>query len=218
MNRKTLFCTLGLMSCLLIQAGCDEKGGVASPNETPTETPNENTLVDPAPELMPENVAADQNVTTQPTTDSFIKTEIIQTPGFSTPDDRQIKMLKACKSGDLQQIRSLVEQGASVNISDNKFNNSPIMHATISNCIPCMEFLIEYGADIHHRNSASADALIWASMQCTAETVQFLLNHGADPNVATPSGKNALSMANARPDDSHKAMIIVLLEQALSLD
>ena len=51
-----------------------------------------------------------------------------------------------------------------------------------------------------------------------ARSVKFLIDRGADPRVVTPSGWTALIQANKRPDnDPEKALIIVLLEQALAV-
>ncbi|MCZ6835297.1 MAG: ankyrin repeat domain-containing protein [Planctomycetota bacterium] len=211
MNRISHICTLVLLSCFLIASGCDGSGdGSSSPQAAELPTPDQESNAGP-PTTSP---AA--NTPTRSISPLTINTEVVPAPELSEQDQKQIDLLNACKAGNLSAIQTLLEKGASANIGDNKFKNTPIMHATKANCIPCMELLLEYGADIHHRNSATADALMWAAMQSTAGTVQLLLNHGADARVATPSGMTALTLANDRVDDGQKALIIILLEQSLA--
>ena len=67
------------------------------------------------------------------------------------------------------------------------------MKAATQGCVECMEVLLEAGAEIDARNSASATALMMASMTGPIRSVKFLLENGADPNLSIPGGRDALS-------------------------
>lgn len=127
-----------------------------------------------------------------------------------------LSIFDAAKKGNVKAIRAALERGESASVGDDKMQVTPLMRAATSGCIDCMEVLLEAGAKIDSRNTASATALIMASMTGPIRSVKFLLDNGADPSLSTPSGRNALSVANERTDtDRNKAMIIILLEQAL---
>lgn len=125
-----------------------------------------------------------------------------------------MSLFEAARLGNIGAVRDAIERGVSTNLGDDKFNNTPVMYAVMSDCVPCIQLLLDAGADLEIRNTSQATALMWASMQASSATVKFLIENGADVYAETPSGKTPLSLANARQEDPHKAMIIILLEMA----
>ena len=54
---------------------------------------------------------------------------------------------------------------------------------------PLMEVLLRYGVDINGRNHSDGAALAVATRKQRWDVVEFLLRHGADPRLKTPSSK-----------------------------
>lgn len=186
------FVVCGISGCMLILSqGCGSPG----------EDSPESSAASPPP------VAATQ--------DAALVTDPVE-PLNSTPiaDAPQLSLPDAARQGNIGALRDAIARGEPVNQGDDKFNNTPVMFAVMSDCTPCLQLLLEAGADLEIRNTSQATALMWAAMQASSATVKFLIDNGADVYAQTPSGKNPLALANARKEDPQKAMIIVLLEQA----
>lgn len=49
--------------------------------------------------------------------------------------------------------------------------------------------------DLLDARDVSGSALHWAVLRCRTETISYLLERGADPNIRTPEGFTALDIA-----------------------
>lgn len=210
MKRTMLWLLIGWTALSL--SACNDNPDQASPNPPPAaqenpnppgnNTPGNNTPGNDSPQVESAAPVAATNppvVTTTP-------------PGGASS---VLSILDAAKKGNVRAIEAALERGESANEGDDRLRVTPLMKAATQGCVECMEVLLEAGAEIDARNTASATALMMAAMTGPIRSVKFLLDNGADPNLATPSGRDALSVANERADsDRNKAMIIILLEQA----
>ena len=219
MNRTMFWLLIGWTALSL--SGCNDNPNQAS---TDPETVTQEEVATPADTDIPGSIAQATNDATgdgtQPT--ELVPPVVVTTRPVnlfsisSSPVSGELSILEAAKKGNVKAIRAALERGESASAGDDKMQVTPLMRAASSGCIDCMEVLLEAGAKIDSRNTASATALIMASMTGPIRSVKFLLDNGADPSLSTPSGRNALSVANERNDtDRNKAMIIILLEQAL---
>jgi len=202
------FAAIGLMGVLALGAGgCGGGGDGGAPVESngAASMPAAAANAPAAPGTGPAPAPAPG---TDPAADVGSKTG----PALTAAEPRPL--IDAAKRGDVEAIRRALATGEPVDQGDYKFENTPLMHAAIKGCVPCVELLLDHGADINHMNSGYATPLIWAAMQGSAAMVQVLLQRGADPHYSTPSGRTALTVARERAEDMEKALIIVLLEQA----
>ena len=85
-------------------------------------------------------------------------------------------------------ISLLLEHGANVN-QTGKYNESPLMAATISGNTWCISLLLRKGADVNQKDKNGITALFFAS---DINIVKILLSEGADVNHKNYLGETAL--------------------------
>ncbi|AAV50367.1 ankyrin containing protein [Acanthamoeba polyphaga mimivirus] len=121
--------------------------------------------------------------------------------------DGETPLLLACKlSSEItstKHIKILLKKGAKTNIESND-RKTPLM-LLCKNCQQYLEneavdVLIKYGkANINYQNSIGETALIYlCRISFMSESVQFLLEKGANPNIQDNSGNTALHYAVKR--------------------
>ncbi|MFC1836055.1 ankyrin repeat domain-containing protein [Thermodesulfobacteriota bacterium] len=97
----------------------------------------------------------------------------------------------AVRSGDIEQVRSLLEQG--VDASGSGYSgNKPLMDAASNGHTHVAKTLLDRGAKVDSTNSDGETALIEAAGSGHSTTVALLLDHGADVNHRAKTGYNAL--------------------------
>lgn len=124
------------------------------------------------------------------------------TSAFAGADE---DLLKACKQGDLEGVKSAIAAGANVNKLDN--GNAPIASAFFWADIT--KLLLEKGAD---PNLGDYPALIQACNNYSYEVAKILLDAGADPNkvgITDPANTFRTLIANekAKGKDANQASI-----------
>lgn len=208
MNRTMLWMLIGWTALWL--AGCADNPDQASSDPPPVTQENPNPLG--SSDTASDGTSQDKS----PTPVITIPPALTATPATpATSAAIELSILDAAKKGNVRAIEAALKRGESANEGDDKMKVTPLMKAATQGCVECMEVLLEAGAEIDARNSSTATALMMAAMTGPIRSVKFLLDNGADPNLTTPSGRDALSVANERDDsDRNKAMIIILLEQA----
>jgi ankyrin repeat protein len=82
-------------------------------------------------------------------------------------------LVKACKSGNLAEVKSLIDKGADVNYGDGAVISASIFYVDVVN------YLIEKGAKV---NAGAYPPLVNACLYGSPEVIKALLDAGADPN------------------------------------
>jgi uncharacterized protein len=105
-------------------------------------------------------------------------------------------LLNAVSYGKQPTIQLLLERGADVNQADAQ-GNTPLMAAADSgpflpNSVPVLTMLIGAKAKIDLQDGLGRTALYRASAEGKEEAVRFLLDHGADVNLAEANGSTPL--------------------------
>ena len=89
------------------------------------------------------------------------------------------KLLNAAKTGDLAQVKALVEAGnVEVNVID-FFQNSALLMAVDNKHLVVAEYLLQHGADIQLDNKYGYTPLMQAVMRNDSKMVNMLLDKGA---------------------------------------
>ncbi len=101
----------------------------------------------------------------------------------------------AISSGNLQQLKELIEAGNEINQVHPLFGSSPLSFAALIGANPMVEELLEAGADINFQNKDGATPLHSAAFFGQASTVELLLENGADKNIKDNSGMKAVNSA-----------------------
>lgn len=91
------------------------------------------------------------------------------------------KLNKACWRGDIETTRSLLENGLSINISDEK-GFTPLHMAAYKGHLKLAKFLIDNGANLEKINNAKDSALDIAISWGYTNIVKLLLESGLSPN------------------------------------
>jgi ankyrin repeat protein len=130
-----------------------------------------------------------------------------QTPPTGPAD----QFYAAIRSGDVAQVRTLLQHGADVNVKDRRGGATPLMHAAAVGSFETMQALLEKGADIHLRSAGGATALMWAATDLAK--IRLLLDRGADVNAVSNTGRSVLLLA-AMSDQSAQIVRLLLARHA----
>ena len=109
------------------------------------------------------------------------------------------KLIKAVDKGNYEKVKELLKMGANANTRDLLRDNcTPLMIAASSGLDKIAEILIEFGADIDAVSDHNYTALISAVIKNKYVIVKLLLKSGANFNIKTFSGMNALKFAEEK--------------------
>lgn len=108
-------------------------------------------------------------------------------------------LLERALHGDLQQVRALLDQGASVNAQDSN-GRGPLHMAALACNRPVAAVLIKKGAKVNAKDGSGNTPLVLAADASPApagmmEFVRFLLAKGADVNARSKDGSTPLHTA-----------------------
>ena len=104
-------------------------------------------------------------------------------------------LLRACKTGQSESVRFLLEAGADVNIA--KPNGNTCLHEAV--CGRCskeiLQKIIEQGINVNAVNKEKMSALQLACESAQAESIKLLLQKGSDTNISDARGNTSLHAA-----------------------
>ncbi len=109
---------------------------------------------------------------------------------------------EACKHGNINTIRTLIQKGADVNVVDDVLS-TPLHYLCAYNYQTTnrrlgVETLIQLGVDVNAQNEQGLTALHLAAHVGSSAVAKQLIKEGADINVVDKKGKTALDYVNAR--------------------
>ncbi|MDN5248305.1 MAG: ankyrin repeat domain-containing protein [Wolbachia endosymbiont of Tyrophagus putrescentiae] len=89
---------------------------------------------------------------------------------------------KAISSGDVAQVKYLIDHGANVDIQDN-YGNGPLHMAAIMGAREIADYLIEHGADIEMRDTSERTPLMCATKYGQLDVIKYLVGKGANIDI-----------------------------------
>ena len=138
--------------------------------------------------------------------DAGTRPDVIDRDGF-TP------LIYSVLAKSEELIHALVESGADVNkLGAEGF--TPLLAASKGDMFPAVKYLIEKGA-VCSNQGPSEFAILKAAKYSSAETVRYLLQHGADPNKFNRDGKMPIHEAAYK---GKAEVVSALLEAGVSVD
>lgn len=93
-----------------------------------------------------------------------------------------LQLQEACVSGDLNQAKALLDQGAALEGADAQ-GRTPLMFAASNGYTPIVTLLLSKGAKVDTQDKDQFNALAYACATDKAESAMALLDAGADPNL-----------------------------------
>ncbi|MQA91432.1 MAG: hypothetical protein GEU90_14600 [Gemmatimonas sp.] len=109
--------------------------------------------------------------------------------------DRIPPLVEAAKDAEWEEVRSLVDGGADVNVRE--ADGTTALHwASYWDRVDIADLLIDEGAEVNVANDLGATPLWPASLNASEEMVRRLLAAGADPNLGLLSGETPLMTAS----------------------
>ncbi len=116
-------------------------------------------------------------------------------------------LVAAAKDGDEAALRTLVAQGADVNVAAGD-GSTALLWASHRDLPESVALLIGAGADVNRANDLGATPLWAAGENGSAVLVELLLEAGADPNLALRHGETPL-MSAARAGSARVAALLL---------
>ncbi len=104
-------------------------------------------------------------------------------------------LVEAADSGDLADVRELLDDGADVNATVDG-DGSPLIIAARDGHIDIVRLLLDRGADVNLSVSGDGAPSSWRHARDISTIVQLLLDRGADVDLVVPDDENALIQAS----------------------
>jgi fucose 4-O-acetylase-like acetyltransferase len=101
----------------------------------------------------------------------------------------------AIGSGNISQLKALIESGNEINEVHPMFGSSPLSFACLIGANSMVELLLEAGADINIQNKDGGTPLHSAAFFGQASTVKLLLENGANKDITDNTGSSAVNAA-----------------------
>ncbi len=127
----------------------------------------------------------------------------------------EAQLLKAAYEGNLNDLKTALQAGANVNVSDDQ-DISALRWAAQSGRSEAVKLLLDAGANVNQQSESGWTALMQAVIAGSVETVSLLIERGADVNAKTFADASALYFAHdvvpLSPDQEAARQIVKLLE------
>ncbi|MFP5237034.1 MAG: ankyrin repeat domain-containing protein [Acidobacteriota bacterium] len=123
------------------------------------------------------------------------------------------RLHRAAESGDVEEIKALLEEGLPIGAFDEVLSRTPLHCAAISGHIDAARYLIEAGADVnaHEEEKIGETPLGAAAATCSFEMAKILVDAGADPTIPGWMALTALDRSAERtgPDGERVHRLLV---------
>ena len=114
-------------------------------------------------------------------------------PRQSTPNER---LLDAAANGNLTGVRSALENGANINVQNNRGATALMYAAGRSGNLEIVRYLVERGADLNLRNNDGGWTALHIAFDWNRTAIaRYLIDSGINVNARGSNGKSALNMA-----------------------
>ena len=114
-------------------------------------------------------------------------------------------------SGNPAYIKALIEGGLSPNAM--AYYQPLIFNSATENSFSVLKYLLSAGADINKTDSAGKTVLMVALADMELDQVEYLLNHGANPNIVTPAGMSFRSLLQSEMKRGNNSRTVNKLEE-----
>ena len=134
-----------------------------------------------------------------------------QTP---STDPAATTLYNASMAGDLNQVKTLIDQGAPIDAQVGKLGFTPLTGAANGH-LDVLNFLINKAAKLNLPDFQGSTPLLHACFADSADCALALINAGADVNLASSFGRTPLMFASEKGND---AIVAALIAHKASVD
>lgn len=127
---------------------------------------------------------------------------------------RDVQLIRAAETGDLEAVKRLVAAGASVHAQDEN-GKTALVAAAYRNDLPIVDVLIEAGADVNKQDDTKQSAYLIATSEGYLELLQRTFKAGAD--VHSKDSYNGTGLIRAA-DRGHVEIIQELIKTDIEID
>ncbi|MCW7474383.1 hypothetical protein CH354_05720 [Leptospira levettii] len=120
---------------------------------------------------------------------------------IKNPPSLELRLFHAVEKGNLEEVKSLLAQGVSINAKDS-LGNSSLIKAVDEEEMELAKFLIQKGANVNLRNTMGETALYRAVFRGNLDLVKLLVKAGAETKAKTVGGVSIVELAEERGEDS----------------
>ena len=106
-------------------------------------------------------------------------------------------LIEASTWGNNELVEKLLKNGADIDATDTKYQNTALHWAAYRNHLDLVKLLINMGATVDLRNKFGSTPLFWAARRGGAEIVKFLLDSEAEVDARDNDRKTPLMVAAA---------------------
>lgn len=103
------------------------------------------------------------------------------------------QFVTAAQTGNLRQIKELLDSGAGINASSKDF--TALMAASAFNHADIVKYLVDRGANINSKDCDGFTALMYAAEHRNLDVLKILIDHGAEVNAKDNFGHSVLYWA-----------------------
>jgi ankyrin repeat protein len=134
------------------------------------------------------------------------------TLSVGTGDDHLPALFFACMANNIEVVKLLLARGANVN------DGESVHHSAEKDHRECLEILIAHGADISSYDPRPQNTVLFflAEINARPEGIQWLLEHGADPNV--PCGELANTPLHQAASSGNAALVSLLIKHGANVN
>jgi ankyrin repeat protein len=105
-----------------------------------------------------------------------------------------MKLVNACKKGNIGKVKELLYKGADINAEDD-FGATPLGCAVINHHVGLVDYLIDNGADVNRTGDDSVTLLMLTCVVNDVIMARKLIDRGIDTEAVDHYGETALSFA-----------------------
>ncbi|KAF7850416.1 hypothetical protein BT93_L5518 [Corymbia citriodora subsp. variegata] len=126
--------------------------------------------------------------------------EVTESPGAATTQDPPseaaaaavVDAFSAAAYGDLEKLRTFVEQGGASLSTPDANGYYPLQWAALNNFADVVQYIIENGGSVNATDNVKQTALHWAAVRGSVAVADVLLQNGAWVEAADTNGYRVL--------------------------
>jgi ankyrin repeat protein len=110
-----------------------------------------------------------------------------------------LSLIDASESGNIEDVKEHLADGANVNAKDDQFGWTPLHFAASTGHNEIVELLIAKGAEVDSKDDKyGVTPLHYAASNARDEIAELLITNGADVNAKSSDGATPLHLANSK--------------------